>query len=460
MDMNVILATGVPELDEAIEQRIKKINFVGSALYKEAVVEITERKQPDLDAIILSELLEGVMTTRELVLKLRTRFPDTRIIYIMKEESAKEKSFLYQWSVFDILPSKFGVSELETALFNPKEFKDVAREMEELKDYQKPSDLIDDEPDLSSVSSIDGERYDRINSPGSGTDTVYQQIVAFWAARDQAGKTFSAVNTSLMLSTSKDLKILLLDFNLDNPNIHLQYRVSDADRNLGALVEDVENGQKITKATLNDYLITHPVYKNLMILPGYILKLKKREPEQMIEIYDQILSAAQQNNFSTILVDIDSGIREKLTAHILKKATRILLHVSEDPGSLNAVRRLFDAEVGPFVANLIDKKRVVPIITKSKVESRVNFKKALEINMEVRVGSIIEYSDEIISSLYNGQPILSKKPSEEIYNSFINISNLIHKNLFRKPVSRDSKSSGDKKDSKSLLGGLFGGKKK
>jgi CheY-like chemotaxis protein len=140
MDMNVILATGVPELDEAIEQRIKKINFVGSALYKEAVVEITERKQPDLDAIILSELLEGVMTTRELVLKLRTRFPDTRIIYIMKEESAKEKSFLYQWSVFDILPSKFGVSELETALFNPKEFKDVAREMEELKDYQKPSD--------------------------------------------------------------------------------------------------------------------------------------------------------------------------------------------------------------------------------------------------------------------------------------------------------------------------------
>jgi MinD-like ATPase involved in chromosome partitioning or flagellar assembly len=180
----------------------------------------------------------------------------------------------------------------------------------------------------------------------------------------------------------------------------------------------------------------------------------------MIEIYDQILSAAQQNNFSTILVDIDSGIREKLTAHILKKATRILLHVSEDPGSLNAVRRLFDAEVGPFVANLIDKKRVVPIITKSKVESRVNFKKALEINMEVRVGSIIEYSDEIISSLYNGQPILSKKPSEEIYNSFINISNLIHKNLFRKPVSRDSKSSGDKKDSKSLLGGLFGGKKK
>lgn len=461
--MKVVLATGVPQLDTEIQQRITDVSFVGNALYKEAVVDVCERKQPDV--IILSELLDGVTSNRELILKLRTRFPDTRIIYIMKEENLREKSFLYKWAVFDILPSKFLAKDLEDSLFKPKQFKDVAREMEELKIYEKPEDLIDSESDDHDYSSIKGRDYERVLNTGTeGNEPIYQQIVPFWSVRDQAGKTFSVVNTALMLATNKDLKVLLLDFNTENPNVHLHFRVSDADRNLAALCEDLANGFELNKHTLDDYLITHPVYKNLKILPGYILKMKLLDPETLFSAFEKILVAAQASNFSTILVDTNSGLEDPLTVNILKKSTKIILHVSEDPGSLNAIRRVFDSEVGPFTANLIDKRRVVPVITKSEDEQRVNFKKALERTLELRVGAIIEKTPEIITSLYKGEPILSKKPSERMYNAFIYMSNIVHKNIFRKPVERGGKVSGkpqkgDKKKSGSLFGSLFSKKK-
>lgn len=458
--LNVVLATGVPELDEAIQQRITKVNIIGNALYKEAVEDVVQRKQPNV--IILSELLDGVITIRELVLKLRTKFPDARIIYIMKEDSPREKSFLYQWSVFDILPSKFGVGELEEALFNPKEFKHVAKEFDNIKDID---DIINEPVDVSGMNNIDEGKYTKINSPGAGTDRVYQQIVSFWSVRDGVGKTFAAVNTSLMLATSRDLKILLLDFNLENPCIHLQYKFYDAQRNLGSILEDAKANVEITKDNLDDYLFTHPVYKNLKILPGSLLKVKRPDSDFVFKVFKQIISAAEQSNFSTILIDNNSGLEDPLTVNILKESSKILLFSSEEPSSLNSVRRCFDAEIGDFIPNKINKKAVIPVVNKSYNETRLNYKRALELSLELRVGAIIPHDEEVRKSMFTGQPVLSKKPPEDMYNSFILISNAIHKDLFRKPISRSKTKNKETKAKNSsnnngLFGGLFGKNKK
>jgi len=455
--MKVVLATGVPDLDNAIQQRITKAQFVGSALYKEAVVDVVERRKPDV--IILSELLEGVLSTRELILTLRTRFPEVRIIYILKDENPKEKSFLYHWMIFDVFNGKFSPADLEEALFKPKTFKDVSHELEELKQFQTPTDLIDDEPDITGMTGINPREYGTLDGPMKGTNQLYQQIVAFWSVLDQSAKTFSAVNTSLILATNKDLKILLLDFNIENPNVHLQFGFSDPDRNLGAIVEDTENGIDISKENLDQYLITHPVYRNLKILPGYILKMKNRKPADVYVIFEKIIEAAQQSNYSTILVDTGSGLRDELTASILKKVNKILMHVTETPGSLYAVRRCFDTEVGPFVANLIDRKKVVPVIAKSYDDTRGSFTRALEATLETRIGGIIPHHEDVKNSVYNGTPLLSKKPPEILYDAFIILGNQVHKNIFRKPIKRKQPSA--KKDKQGgLFGGVFGPKKK
>jgi len=455
--MKVVLATGVPDLDGAIQQRIQRAQFIGNALYKEAVVDVVERKKPDV--IILSELLEGVLSTRELILTLRTRFPEVRIIYILKDENPKEKSFLYHWMIFDVFSGKFSPADLEEALFNPKQFKDVSHELEELKQFEKPTDLIDDVPDVRDMTRIDSTNYGPLDGPMQGTSNLYQQLVAYWSVLDQAGKTFSVVNTSLLLATSKDLKILLLDFNIDNPNIHLHFGLADPDRNLGALIEDVENGIELTKETFDRYLIPHPVYKNLKILPGYILKMKNREPGFVYSVFEKMIEVAQQSNYSTILIDTASGLKDELTVNILKKVNKILMHVPETPGSLYSVRRCFDNEVGPFVSHLIDRKKIVPVVTISHDDMRGNFTRALEATLETRVGGIILNHPDVRQSLYKGTPMLSKKPPEEIYDSFVLIANLVHKNIFRKPIKRTNSKQGKTESKGGMFGGLFGGKK-
>lgn len=450
--MKIILATGVPELDTAIEEKIFNVEFLGSALYKEAVVDVVQRKKPDV--IILSELLEGVTPMRVLILTLRTRFPEVRIIYILKEDNSKEKAFLYHWMIFDVFTGTFTIPQLSKLLHNPKEFKDVHQELEVFKTYGKDPDLIDDEDaDLSNMDKIDGSNYTRINGPNSGTETLYQQVVAFWSVLDQSGKTFAITNTALALAGRKELKILLIDFNIDNPNVNLYYNFADPNRNLSAIIDDTENDIPLSAKNLEDYLITHPVYNNLKILPGSILKMKRRNADFMFAIFEQIIQSAEQNNYSTILIDTPAGL-DDLTVQILKRVNKILMLVKEVPGNLNMLYRTFDTEVGPFVEKLIDKRKIIPIINESHSDTQTNFKRAIHGFLEIPVGAIIPFSNEVRASLYKGSPLLSKRPADDMYHAFIRSSNLIHKSIFQEPVASKKTVASDSEPKKK---GFFGG---
>lgn len=428
--MKVLLATGVPELDNAIKDRVKRVSFVGSVLYKEAVVDAIERKKPDV--IILSELLEGVTPTRELILTLRTQFPETRIIYIFREENLKEKAFLYQWMVWDVFSGSFAPEDLEENLFKPKQFKDVSGEIPALKPYQTQGWGTGGEVDIRDMKNIKGDGT-KLGELPSGTSDIFQEVVAFWSVSDQSGRTFSLINTALRLASKPDLKVLVLDFCTENPNTQLHFGFSDPDKNLGAVIEDVENGLELTKENFERYFVVHPVYKNLRILTGNILKMKDRDPKFIYSIYEKLVRLAEETRYSTILVDTNSGVSDDLTVNILKDASKILLHINETPGSLYAVRRCFDTEVGQFVEKLIDKKKITTILNQSNEEKLINFRRALEASTKIPTGVAIPYHKDVLESIYQGKPILSKNPPQEIYNVFVTISNIIHRNLFIPP---------------------------
>lgn len=455
--IKVVLATGITQLDEQIKNRIQdpRIEFVGTALFKEAVEDVLARCEPDV--LLLSETLDGPLSNRELILKLRIKFPDTRIIYFLKEDNPKERSFLYHYSVFDIFVNKFNPTDFKNALFNPKQFKDVSKEIADIGGYD--SFETEEQSYIERFTTIHDGSGKRINAPVKEGEALYQQMVSFWSVLDQSGRTSSAVNTSLMLSSNPKLKVLLLDFNIDNPNVHLQFGFSDPERNLGALVEDFQNGKDINTETLKNYLVTHNSHKNLTILPGILLKMERPNDDVLIEIFDLIIEAAQRLNYSTILIDTNSGVRDKLTAHILNKVNKIFLHITETPGSIYAINRCLDREFGPFSRNLIDRKKILPIITRSSEETFLNFRRHVEKTLETGVRARINENEELRNSLFKAMPILQKSPPEEIYDSFIFISNLVH-NIFKNPIKRKTASTTKptiKEKSSASKPGLFSG---
>jgi MinD-like ATPase involved in chromosome partitioning or flagellar assembly len=429
----IVLATGITQLDDQLRDRIKKdVQFVGSVLFREGLEDVVSRKNPDI--IILSELLDGVTPMRELILKIRTRFPEVRIIYFMKEENKSFKAFLYHWHVFDVFAQNINIALLEESIGHAKQFKDVSGDYDELKEFEKEAGMIDtsDPDEFRNMNPGNG-----INAPATGNSTLYNEIIAFWSILDQSARTFSMINTGLMLASNKQLKILMLDFNTENPNIHLQFGfVPDPEKNLGAIIEDLDDGIELSKESFDNYLIAHPTYKNLKILPGQILKNQNRNQKQLYDLLENIIIIAEQSNYSTILIDINSGLRDELTINILKKVSKILLHVAETPGSLYAVRRCFDSEAGLLVANLIDKKKITPIITLSQPDTQANFQRHLYQAIELRTGAIIDYHAECRESVLAGEPLLTKKPSDDMYSMFVRISNLIHKNIFVDSIKR------------------------
>lgn len=430
--MKIVLATGSPRVNTQIENKFKEeVEIVGKPLYREAIFGVLEEQEPEV--LILSDRLEGTLEIAELILRTRANFPHTRIIMITANHTPENKSFLYRFLVYDLLNDTFNEQDIRQALFKPKSWVDIAEEIPELKDFQKPKDLQLGKANLSEMETIDQTNYKKIVPNVTEKDSLYQEIVAFWSVLDQSGKTFSAVNTALFLASNKDLKILLIDFNIENPNVHLHFGFSDANKNLGALIEDIEEGRRINKNTLEHYLITHPVYKNLKILPGYILKMASKKQEYYIEIFEHIIKSAQGLNFSTILLDLSSGLESKLNVYILKSCTKILLHSNESPGSLYAIKRLFDPQVGQIVPNFINKKRIHPVINRATEEYHIKYKKALEsIIEENRVVTIIKEDHNVHQTIFEGTPML-KTPTESSYITFLKLANGIHNGLFKVP---------------------------
>lgn len=445
IEKKVLLATGVPDFDESIKNQIDSVDFVGTVLYREGLVDAIKRKKPDI--VVICNLLEGMKDVREMIIDIRTTFPEVRVIYIFSEEDLKLKGFLYHWMIFDVFVGNFSVKSLEENFFNKKEFKDIVQEYEGI----KKNPTTEEEPNIDGFSGISGGGYQKLDSPTLGTSSLYQEIVSFWAVSDQSGKTTSACNVALRIASKPELKVLLMDFSSSNPNVQLQFGFSDPDRNLGAIVEDVENGLELDEYNIEDYLYTHPVYKNLSILSGNILKMKNKNSDFMIKIFNKILEITQKKNYSTILIDTDSGVRDDLTVHILQQSNKILLHVKESPSSLYAARRFFDTEVGPFVEKLIDRKKVLGIITFSHEDKLSNFSRAFTASTEIRVGLSIPENVMFLDTLFEGSPILSKEHPIEIYNLFLLMSNIIHQKLFIPPSStkKGNKNKNKKVDKKS-----------
>ena len=243
--MKILLATGFEKLENLLRTRFTDVEFEDrNVLFREGVDEVLKLRQSDI--IIISELLDGNTLSHEDLIKLiRKRHPRKRIIYILRDsENIKMRKFLYRLGVYDVYSIKpnLNLSELYDSIHNPKRWEDVYHYFGDLDAKEK---FLDEEPDDDEVPSIDPADYSSFETKTkSGIDSLYMQLASFWSVRDQSGKTFQAINTALMLAQNKQQKILLLDFNIDNANMHLQFGFSDSDgnHNLGAVIEDIGDG--------------------------------------------------------------------------------------------------------------------------------------------------------------------------------------------------------------------------
>lgn len=441
--MRVVLGTGSVATNNSFEHHFKdhpQIQFVGTVSYKEGVEQIVSREKPDV--IILSDKLGGTVPIETIIKKLRTTPPFTRIIFLMTETNEVLKRKLFMYSCFDVIDrnkEKISIEDMENIILNPRKYEDIAHELSDSKSFER--NAFDRKYQFEN-QAINESNYDDLPKSYTSKKPLHQKITSFWSVSDLTGKTFSAVNTALFLANNPDLKILLLDFNIHNPNIHLQFGTFHSTRNLTKLMELFQKEKEMRPHMLREFLIKHPKYQNLSILPGDIIfHLENFSSEQYFQLLLEIINCSSQMNYSTILIDMSSGFTHKLNENILKLSHDVIFHVNECPSSLNAVKYYFDMERGPIISKEIPLDKFYTVINRTTESLYENTKNVLDdlIPNNKNIAYFIESTD-IFESVISGKPILSNS-NNTLLPQFTEIANVVHPGLF-KEITKSSRKIG------------------
>lgn len=134
----ILLAVGYKEMEEYLKERLEdEFDFIGEVVYREGIVKNIELKNPDI--VIIRETLMGNISILSVINKIRTDYPNTRIIFLAKKRVPGDKllSLLVSYGVYDILhDQKVIVDELIALIKKPNNYRDVA--------YLLPSAEIDE----------------------------------------------------------------------------------------------------------------------------------------------------------------------------------------------------------------------------------------------------------------------------------------------------------------------------
>lgn len=458
--MRVLIGTGHEKIDKALYDRIRrktKFNLVeGFIYYKEAANDVIQDE--DVDIFITSDFLDGTSFSNErLVQEVRSRNPKTRIIFLMNriENKTKFSRFLYSLSVFDVINIEDGLSlnEVIDHIKNPRGWIDVYQQFESLssKDiYALNKEVFESEKDVS----IGEKKYDKFQLEVEDEKEVLFQTVSFWSARAQSGSTFLATNTALLLSQHENSKVLLVDLNIDNPNVHVHMSLDLADdnKNLTALIEDFKNQKVNSLKEIGDYFTPHPFHPNLDILIGAFYVDFFYDGEALLTLLTHIEDYADRAGYTSVIYDTPPGLNTQVSNFVNREVDKVIMPFLESPGSIVGLRKFFSAN-GPFLTSLLNKNKVFPILNQStKTSSTQKLSELASNSIERSVYAHIPRKEEIHHNIANGIPILNRKPSPALKREFIKIANCIH-SAFKVEGTLSKGDRGHKRRR-----GLFGGR--
>ena len=444
--LNVLLATGFENLDKSLFQRFSAddyINLSKKAVYhREGVndtIELTKAK-----IVILSDYLEGSSLSQAQLIKLiRKKNPNVRIIYITKdEENIELKKFLFSLGIYDVISllPQLNSKILYQLITVGNKWEDVS---EFFNDFDPSQDFKIDE-DFIFSNKINPEYSAFEAKTKKNPEALTNNFNAFWSPRSQSGSTTLATNAAILLAQREEERVLLIDFNLSNPNLHLTLGVEDydGDHNLSALCEDIIEDTFQDVSELSNYLLVHNMYKNISVLPGLILKYDTPSDESLLESLNIIFEYAKKDNFTSIIFDMDNDLKMNCNIELLKKVSKIIMPLTERPGTVINLQKVFDAIYGPFFLNFLNINKIYPIlnVTTNTVETK-KIIQIIESVLKRNVYAEIPSLKEIAMSNNEGIPYLKNKPEINIFREFIKLTNCVH-DVFAVPPINDSKRLG------------------
>lgn len=326
--MRIILATGQEKIDEAII-KLNKYEVLISIEYKNELEKVCEEYRPEV--ILVTEGLTGKENLVEQLLKLKQKFNDIRIIYLVGNinysniDKINNLGMLVMTGIFDIVEGqKMNLETLINIIDKPYREEDVQHFTKNLKRTKISMDEIvefEDEQDLDDIE-----------------ESGYKNIHVFSSIKPGTGKSFVSTNVATAIAkygkkkaNGERPRVAIIEADLQNLSVGTLLQIEDSEKNLKTVMERISTiigsdntliGTKDELYKTDEYIQNcfKPFYevRNLEALVGSQFTMD--EVSDVLPSYYVYLVEAIVKKYDVVIIDSNSSLAHTTTYPLLRLA--------------------------------------------------------------------------------------------------------------------------------------------
>lgn len=296
----LLLAVGHESIEEWVAQELyQQVEMVGVALDASQIEQHCKEKQPDL--LLLSRFLSGQARLEELLITLRKRYGNMRIILLLGQKDGRSDELCnvaISLGIYDLVIGKVTTTQLSKVILHPNGYADVAPLHTKLYSFGAGQQAS---PKLSLEQEI------KILRP--------RQVV-FWAPKGGTGATTLAVSTAVRLAQAQGVKVGLLDFHLQHPHVSAHLGSQDQSGWVNLLASEE---MELQDAICSSF--------GLQALCGHLSP--ERIPEVSEYLIGEVLHQAKQT-FDVTVVDVGPNLDDLTTYLALRLSSIVYVVIDQD----------------------------------------------------------------------------------------------------------------------------------
>ena len=355
--MNIITALKNPNINKKIKEKTN-FNIIGNDIqYQEGIIEMLE-KNGEIDLIIISELLPGEYSFKELIDKIKGIKNNIEMIVILKEKNEGIKNYLISKGIFNIFfNNEITIEELIKIINQKNNIKKEIEINEEIKQLKKI--ILEKNNKKINLKIFNNNKIKKIkNNLNNYMKNKNKKI----KQKENNKKIISVVGTggvgkssfcTIISKIIKNKKILIIDFDILSSSINSIF---------GTKKYPKEINKKIEKIRIENLI--NRIDKNIDILCGTRILIDedyKRIKEKFTNILNEL-----KNKYDFIIIDNSSECFFEYTKEILKKSDLILFLVEPNIIELKKSRNLLDIYINKWK---IKKEKINIIFNKTNINS-------------------------------------------------------------------------------------------
>lgn len=329
MSKKILMATGQENLDKLVS-RFEGYDVIGSLSYRKELEEACAFYNPEI--VLVTEGLTGHEPLFEILIKIKQRHPDIRLIYLAGEVDLRDTDrvnklgMLVLGGIYDIShEASITVSYLKDLLDRPKTEEQMAYLTKHLKTKAHK------EPSVVQIEVPDEELEDT-------EEQGYKNVFVVSSIKPGTGKSFISTNIATAIAkygkkkaNGERPRVALIEADLQNLSVGTLLGIEDDRKNLKSVMEKISkiitsDGELIQDmekiAEVDGYIKScfKPYYqiKNLEALVGSQLSMS--EIEDINPLYYVYLIESILKDFDVIVIDSNSSLAHITTYPLLRLA--------------------------------------------------------------------------------------------------------------------------------------------